>query len=228
VTVKLPALASAAKAIAPVLGPDTRVAVAANGLEPDAELARALGRPVQRVIVQLGVTFEEPGVISSWGGSGLQLGPGAAEDELADLFTTSGFQVTRCDDLAFASWRKFAVNCVMNPLSVITGRVNREIVAPDLADLRRGIIDEVRRVAAASGVDLPADLAERLERSMADSGNRTSMLQDFERGRPTEIDQLNGWLVRRADELGIDAPVNRRMVAEVRRAVVEANEDAGA
>ena len=215
VGVKLYDLAAAATDLAPHLCEDTTVVALANGLEPDGILSRALGRPVARIIVQLGVTLEAPGRVASWGGN-LMLGPGTVEDELADLYAAAGLPIERCDDLPATSWRKFALNCVVNPLSVITGRRNRDLITPELAETRHAVVAEITALAAAKGVVLASDLAEQIDRVMSRSSNRTSMLQDVRRGKSTEIDFLNGWVVAEAEKLGLDVPVNRSLTEQVR------------
>jgi len=215
VGVKLYDLAAAATDLAPRLGDDTVVVALANGLEPDGILSRALGRSVARIIVQLGVTLEAPGQVASWGGS-LLLGPGEVEEELADLFAAGGLAIERCDDLLMTSWRKFTLNCVVNPLSLITGLRNRDLITPELAETRQAVVAEITALAAAKGIELPADLAEDIDRVMSRSRNRTSMLQDGRRGKPTEIEFLNGWVVREAEKHGLDVPVNRSLTEQVR------------
>ncbi|MCP4573581.1 MAG: 2-dehydropantoate 2-reductase [bacterium] len=215
VGVKLGDLESAAAALAPRLLPDTTVVALANGLRPEAILAEALGRPVSRIIVQLGATLDGPGAVSFWGG-GLLMGPGEVEDELARLFSQAGLPVRRCEDLAPSSWRKLAMNCVANPLSLLTGGRNRDLVAPELDHVRQAVVDEVARLAATEGVELPPDTAASIDRALGRSDNLTSMLQDGRQGRSTEIEFMNGWVARRAEELGLEAPTNR-MLAELVR-----------
>lgn len=215
VAVKLGDVEEASRILRPLLRPDTVVAALSNGLDPDRVLAGHLDRPVPRVIVQLGVTLDAPGRISFWGGH-LMLGPGSVEDRIAGSFERGGLVVERTTDLKRVVWQKFAVNCVANPLSALTGRCNRDLVGPELAPLRDAIVDEVRRLAAAEGVDLAPDLRERIDAALGSSSNLTSMLQDIRRGRPTEIDHLNGLAARRAAEHGIAAPVNRGLAELVR------------
>jgi 2-dehydropantoate 2-reductase len=191
------------------------VAALSNGLDPERVLGEILGRPVPRVIVQLGATLDGPGRISFWGGN-LMLGPGAAEDRIAAAFAPGGLVVERTDDLRRVVWQKLAINCVANPLSALTGRCNRELVDPELAGLREAIVAEVRQLAATEGVVLAPDLRERIDAALGRSANRTSMLQDVERGRPTEIEHLNGLVARRLGERGIAAPVNRGLAQLVR------------
>lgn len=215
VAVKLGDVEEAGRTLASLLRPDTVVATLGNGLDPDRMLADLLGRPVPRVIVQLGATLDGPGRISFWGGR-LMLGPGPVEDRLAASFERGGVVVERTPDLKQVVWQKLAVNCVANPLSTLTGRCNRDLVSPELAPLRDAIVQEVRQLAAAEGVILAADLRERIDAALGSSSNLTSMLQDIRRGRPTEIDHLNGLVARRSAELGLAAPVNRGLAELVR------------
>ena len=215
VCVKSGDLAVAGEACAPLLAPDTVVAVIANGLAPEAELAAALGRPVVRVVSSFGATMNAPGHVSGWGGRAL-----LAEDEdarrVGALLATTGLKVEHHADLRPVVWEKLAVNCVANPLAGLTGRRNRELVHPDLADLRRAVVDEVRAVAAAEGVDLPEDLIKQVDSLLGRSNNLNSMAQDVLRGRRTEIEAINGAVVRRGAELGVSTPANTWLAALVR------------
>lgn len=215
VAVKRGDVEAAGHALAPQVRTDTVVAALSNGLDPDRVLADILDRPVPRVIVQLGVTLDGPGRISCWGGH-LVLGHGAVEDRIASSFGQGGLVVQRTQDLPLVVWKKFAVNCVANPLSALTGRCNRELVHPELAPLRDAIVAEVARLAETENVNLPADLRERIDLALGSSGNRTSMLQDIRRGRPTEIEHLNGLVARRLADHGIAAPINQGLAQMVR------------
>ena len=215
VAVKAHALEAAAADLRARLADDTVVAVLANSLEPDRLLGEALGRPVIRVIAQFGVSFEAPGHISSWGGR-ILMGPGAVEDRVADCLATCGLPVERDADLVRLSWEKLAMNCVANPLTALTGRRNREIVTEAFRDLRHALVAEVAALAAARGVVVAPDLAERIDTALSRSRNITSMLQDLRRGRPTEIDFLNGYVDRVSTGQGLEAPFNRVMAALVR------------
>ncbi len=228
VTVKMGDVAAAGRDLAGRVRPDTVVAALSNGLDPERILGDLLGRTVPRVIVQLGATLDGPGRISYWGGR-LLLGPGAVEDRLAAAFTQGGLAVERTEDLRRVVWEKLAVNCVANPLSALTGRRNNELVDPELAGLREAIVDEVRQLAATQGVVLAPDLRERIDTALGRSANRTSMLQDIERGRPTEIEYLNGLVARMAAERGLSAPVNRGLAQMVRmhHTIASSLEEAG-
>jgi 2-dehydropantoate 2-reductase len=215
VTVKATDLAAAARAVRDRLREDTVVAVVANGLAPQEILGGALGRPVVRIVAEFGATLDGPGRVSAWGGRALLL-YGVREDRVAAALAPTGLRVERTDDLALHAWEKLALNCVANPLAGLTGRRNRDLVDDDLADLRRAVAREVMEVAARDGVDLPDELPERIDIVLARSRNLNSMAQDLARGRPTEIEHLNGYVARQAEAQGFDAPLNRWLAALIR------------
>ena len=159
--------------------------------------------------------FREAGKVEFWGG-GLSFEKSAHSPELIALFCRAGVEAVESPDFEKALWKKLAVNCVANPLTALLGLRNREVVVHQLASLRRRIVEEVAKLAAAEGQPLPGDLPERVDQDLAASRNRSSMLQDMERGRPTEIEHLNGFVERRSTELGLEAPANATLAALVR------------
>jgi 2-dehydropantoate 2-reductase len=139
-------------------------------------------------------------------------------DELARLLRAGGMDVLVVDDAWPAVWRKVVTNAAVNPLTALIRRTNAElltdVVASRVAD---GIAREVARVATASGVPIGEDDAVRQWRAMAalTGANRSSMLQDVEAGRPTEIDAISGAVAHEADRHGVEAPLNRAMTVLV-------------
>jgi len=215
VTVKTGQLAAAARALRPALAPDTVVAVLANGLHPDRDLADLLGRPVLRVVAEFGATLEAPGRVAFWGGRAL-VGRGRTEDRVAAALAATGLPVERMDDPLRTAWEKLVMNCVANPLAGLTGLRNKEIAAPRFHALRRAVAAEGMAVAAACGVPLPDALPDRIDAALARSSNFNSMAQDMARGRVTEIDALNGLVVRLGEERGVAVPVNGLLADAVR------------
>ncbi len=213
--VKATGLQDAVEALRPRLRDDTVVAVLANGLAPELILGDGLDRHVVRIVAEFGVTMDRPGAVSAWGGRAV-LGPGADEDRVAAALEPTPLAVVRTDDLRRVSWEKMAINCVANPLAALTGVRNRKLVVDQLRDLRRDIVTEVVAVAAAEGVDLPDDTADRVDTVLGKSNNLNSMAQDIARGRTTEIDHLNGLVAALAQRHGIDAPVNAWLTGMVR------------
>lgn len=220
VTVKLPDLAAAGRALAALARPDALFLLVQNGLAGRELFLAGAGRELAatRAIASCGVDLVAPGRVEYWGG-GLALERSARSAELAALFARAGVECSQSPDFPRALWKKLAVNCVANPLTALTGARNREIVTPELAALRSSVVEEVRRLAAAEGRSLPADLAARIDEALAASGNRSSMVQDLERGRPTEIEYLNGFVAARSAELGLEAPANAALAALIRARV---------
>jgi 2-dehydropantoate 2-reductase len=135
-------------------------------------------------------------------------------DELGQLLHDGGMDVTVVDDAWSAVWRKVVTNAAVNPLSVLIRRTNAELLADAPASLVADCIArEVARVATASGVRIGEDEAVKQWRAMAalTGANRSSMLQDVEAGRPTEIDAISGAVAREGERRGIPAPLNQAM-----------------
>lgn len=194
-----------------------------NGLGNREILAEELGdsRSLAGVIL-LGATVLEPGLVQVSGDPLVQLEKDARLDPLVQVFERSGFQLRLFDDLNSLRWGKLIINSGVNPLSAVLGVRNGELAHDEhcqaiLADLAR----EGRQTAEAYGVTLPyADpltaMQEVIERTR---NNTSSMLQDLQRGAPTEIDAINGAIVRHAQRKGIAVPVNQTFVSLVKALV---------
>ena len=118
-------------------------------------------------------------------------------------------------------WSKLVVNVGINALTALLGVTNGRLVElEESRALLRELVGEAVRVARAAGVSLtfadPVAAVEEVSRKTG--GNRSSMLQDFDRKRQSEIDFINGAIVREAERLGLDVPVNRAVTRLVRAA----------
>jgi 2-dehydropantoate 2-reductase len=141
-------------------------------------------------------------------------GPRAKLEQLARLLRDGGMDVTLVDDAWRAVWRKVVTNAAVNPVTALTRRTNAELLADAPSSrVADAIAREVARVATASGVPIAEDEAVTQWRSMAalTGANRTSMLQDVEAGRPTEIDAISGAVAREGERRGVAAPLNQAM-----------------
>lgn len=136
----------------------------------------------------------------------IERGGGAPLDRLEAALTAGGIAVDRPDDLMPALFDKLMGNAVLNPLTAITGLTVGQATTALAAQARRGMA-EVVAVAQAMGVDLRPDLDARIERAARLTGHSTSMLQDRQAGKPTEIDAITGATVELAGLLGVDTPV---------------------
>lgn len=221
VAVKLRSIPDAARTLASHARDDSTVLCIQNGLDPDERLRAELascgraGLVVRRALTSTGCNLVRPGEVEYWGG-GLAFPDTDEARPVARLFDLAGVPVEFAHDFAAEVWKKFAVNCVANPLTALTGARNREIVTGELASLRHAIVEEVRACARDRGVELPADLAVKIDRALSLSNNRNSMLQDLARGRPTEIGDLSGRVVELSQAAGRDAPASRTLGRLVR------------
>jgi 2-dehydropantoate 2-reductase len=149
-------------------------------------------------------------------------------DEIARLLREAGLPVTASDNVMGHIWLKFVLNAAINPVSAMSGLRPGEIarVLPARELLER-VLDEVLTVVAAKGLTLPVvDARAHVLDHAWERYNRPSMLQHVEEGRRTEIDALNGALVKEAKTLGIAVPFNQAVVLAIKS--IEARNDARA
>jgi 2-dehydropantoate 2-reductase len=221
VLVKTYDTAAAAELAAPLVGPGTVVATLQNGIGGADVLVEAWG--AERVLAGVtyqGATVLGPGRIRHHMHGETFLGDDvAAAAPLAAALTEGGQPAHALDPVAPRIWKKLTNNCMGNCTSALTGMSGGQMADDDgILDLQRAIATEAVAVAAALGHDLDLEDCVHTNTSvLASSGDgRPSMLQDVQAGRRTEIETLNGAIVRHGDALGIDVPVNRAMVALVR------------
>jgi 2-dehydropantoate 2-reductase len=221
VLVKTYDTAAAAELAAPLVGPGTVVATLQNGIGGADVLVEAFG--AERVLAGVtyqGATVLAPGRIRHHMHGETFLGDDvAAAAPLAAALTEGGQPTHALDPVAPRIWKKLTNNCMGNCTSALTGMSGGQMADDDgILDLQRAIATEAVAVAAALGHDLDLEDCVHTNTSvLASSGDgRPSMLQDVQAGRRTEIETLNGAIVRHGDALGIDVPVNRAMVALVR------------
>jgi len=136
---------------------------------------------------------------------------------LAQRLAVAGFPTEPSDNAMGHVWSKFVLNCAINPVTALTGLRAGEVVRhPPTAHLLEQLLDEILAVAAAKGIRLPdPDLRSHVLAHAFERYNRPSMLQHVESGRRTEIESLNGALVREAKVLGIAVPHNEAIWAAV-------------
>ena len=143
---------------------------------------------------------------------------------LASLFASAAVPVERSDNVIGALWGKLLLNCGYNALSAITNvPYGRMVTLPAVARTVHDVVAECLAVAAALEVTIPGDVwasVERIATSMPDQVSSTC--QDLRRGKPTEIDHLNGTIVREGERLGVATPLNRTLWALVKALEVRA------
>jgi 2-dehydropantoate 2-reductase len=204
---------NAAADMAPHLQPGALVLSLQNGVDNAQRLQAHLSRDVAATAVYVAAEMVGPGHVRHHGRGELVIGPSAASAELARLFAEAGVPVQVSDNVAGALWGKLIMNCAYNALSAITQLPYGRLVQSDgVEPVMRAVMQECLAVAQGELVTVPGDVWEevrRIGRTM--SGQFSSTAQDLARGRRTEIDHLNGYVVRKGEALGIPTPVNRTL-----------------
>jgi 2-dehydropantoate 2-reductase len=138
-------------------------------------------------------------------------------ERLADACTRGGMPTTAVPDARGPQWRKVIFNAATNPVGALTGLTHGRVCEdPGLRRLVTGLVDEGKAVAGAQGIQLDADPEELIDHAARPEvayNHKASMLQDVESRRPTEIDYLNGGIVRFGDEHEVHTPLNRAIWA---------------
>ena len=218
VLVKAPHTAEAAPVAARIAGDAGIVVTLQNGLGLRALLESAAGADrVVAGVTDLGATLLGPGRVRAFPGRVvLEDRPAAAP--LADALRACRIETETVADLGPYAWRKLAVNCALNAVTALLDVDNGAVLEdPSRRTLAERAAREVAAVAAASGVALPGDAGEEaLAVARRTAGNRSSMRQDLARRAPTEIEFLNGAVVREGRRLGVPTPVNAWLTNEVR------------
>jgi 2-dehydropantoate 2-reductase len=214
VAVKAYDLEAALRELAPRLGDSHLVVVLQNGLGVRSLAERVLRRPVTRAVTFLAAATLEPGIVA-FNAVGKTYFP-AEGAEVLGAWRASRLPGVRTPDLLTYVWRKLAINAVINPLSAVLGVENGRLLP--LRRTTRGLVEELAAVARREGQVLdPVRTAAKVRASMVQtSTNVSSMLQDVRAGRPTEIDWINGAVVRLADRHGLAVPQHRQLIELVR------------
>jgi 2-dehydropantoate 2-reductase len=217
------ATASVAPLLPNLLAKDGVALTLQNGIGNVETLAAVLG--TQRVVAGSTLnsgTFVGPGHVRHTNVGPTVIGspegpPSEGVRALAARLSNAGFPTTAVDNAMGHVWAKFVLNCAINPLCALTGMRAGEIARhPPTARLLERVLDEVLAVAAAKGIRLPdPELRAHVLDHAFERYNRPSMLQHVESGRRTEIEALNGALVREASKLGIAVPYNEAIWAAV-------------
>ncbi len=135
-------------------------------------------------------------------------------DEVAKIFSEAGIQTSGVDDIQPVIWNKLFANVGINAITALTNIRNGQLL--DIEPTRllvESVVNEAMEVASGLNVEVAADALDNvLAIAAATATNRSSMGQDVDAQRATEINAINGYIVRRADELGLDVPVNLTLV----------------
>lgn len=209
---------SAGATMAPFLAADCTVLNLQNGVDNAARLTKVLLRETVPVAVYVATGMAAPGHVVHYGRCELVLGPMAGSDAAAQLLNAAGVPATVTPLVHEALWAKLAINCAYNALSALTQMPYGKLVQqPGIIPTQHALVEECRAVASAAGISLPVSLHEDM-RAIASSmaGQISSTARDVARGRRSEVDFINGFVVREGDRLGIATPLNRLLHGLVR------------
>lgn len=243
VAVKGPSLISVGHAIAPLLGPDTPVVFAMNGipwwyahtrpdlpdsaarlLDPDGVLEREIGA-VRAIgcVVDCPVRVDRPGevVCNSPARGRFTLGEpdGSLSDRLERLsaaLESAAIDAPAVRDIRHVIWAKLVINLSRSPLAALTGASELALAMdPDVTDIARAMVAESAAVATAHGIELELD-QDTLFAAQHRFDHRPSMLQDWDAGRRMEIDSIGMTVTRFAEASGLETPTIDRVLALLR------------
>ena len=199
------------------VGPETIILTVQNGVEAEDKVSSRFGREkVLAGVAYIGVRVEEPGLIVHTTLGRLAIGEldGSTTPRLQRVervIKEVGIPVTISENIMTTKWRKLVWNAAYNPVSVVTGLKTRAMAkSAELRPVLTHIMEEVMAVAAAEGCHLDKEeiLGTTFQFTASLDNVKTSMLQDFEKGKPLETEGITGVVVRKGREHGVPTPVN--------------------
>ena len=209
---------SAGQGMLPYLADRTLVFSLQNGVDNATRLAQVLGRPVVPAVVYVATEMAGPGHVKHHGRGELVFGPFRGSDTVLATLAQAGVPAQVSDNVVGALWAKLILNCAYNAMSAISRLPYGQLVqGQGVQDVMRDVVNECLAVAQADGVQIPGDTwaaVERIAQTMPSQYSSTA--QDLMRGKPSEIDHLNGYVLRRGQALGVATPANRVLHTLVR------------
>jgi 2-dehydropantoate 2-reductase len=243
IAVKAPSLPAVVDRLHALIGPETVVMPALNGLpwwyfyrsggqheglrlkslDPDGSLQRALDMShIVGCVVHLGAELLQPGTVQLTAGRRLIIGEPdgtitARLQRLQQALEGAGFDCVRTDRIRVDIWVKLIGNLSFNPIAALTGyRMDQICADPELLVLIRRVLSEGITVARAFGVEIPVTPDQRIEIARQLGAARISMLQDLEQRRPLELAAIVESVMELADLAGLKVPMTEALCALVR------------
>ena len=218
--------------IRPLLTPDTVIVTFQNGVDTEERLTAALDQGhVVAGVIYIYARIAEPGVIDHIARGQVTIGERSGDTTtsrmtvLRDLFAQTPIPCTVSRNITRVKWEKMCWNVVFNPLTVLLDDcVAKALADDDTLALITAIVRETIQVAEQFGVVLPPETPETVvSATQAIRDIHTSMFDDWKTGRQTEIEYLNGYLVRHARTFGIPVPVNETLYRLVKAKTARAS-----
>jgi len=223
--VKTVSTETAALELRPFLAPDAAILSMQNGVDNVDRIHAAIGRHAIPVAVYVAAEMTAPGRVTHTGRGDLVIGHRAGWPHevdiatLAAMFQQADIPCRISDDIETELWTKMTLNCAYNAISALTrAQYGRMVEFPEVRHLMERAVVETVAVARAEGASLSeSEMVETVFRLAARmTGATSSTAQDIARGKPTEIDSLNGYVMRRGVSLGIATPVSEALVTLVK------------
>ena len=238
--VKAHSLTSLVPQLPPLLGPDTVVVSTQNGIpwwyfqnyggeldglrlervDPGGVIASTIEpRRILGSLAYFATDLAEPGVIHHTEGNRISFGePDGTKSEraksIAEALIAAGFRCPVTPRFRHEIWVKLLGNVAFNPISALTGGTLEELVRhPDTSRLVRELMVETETVAGKLGIELPISIDQRMAGAEKVGAHKTSMLQDYEAGRPMELEAVVGAVVELGERLGVPTPCTRAVYA---------------
>ena len=205
--------------MAPYLDQGALVLCLQNGVDNADRLRGVLpGHSVAAAVVYVATEMAGPGHVKHHGRGELVIEPAARSSEVAQALAAAGVPTEISENVRGALWAKLILNCAYNAVSAIAQRPYGENVRGEgIPEVMRDVVAECLAVARAEGVQVPDDIdaaVRRIAETMPTQFSSTA--QDLARGKRSEIDFLNGLVMRRGQALGIPTPANRVLWALVK------------
>lgn len=219
--------------IKPMLKENTVVISVQNGIENEEILAKYLGeKHVLGATAFIGSYVSEPGTVVHEAAGLLEIGelsgkPSARVERVVEEMKKCGIEARASRDIRYTLWKKLVWNVAFNPYSVVTkATVGEMLELPETYEILKKLMEECYAIAEAHGVKLKPKVMENYLQSSPDLKNyKTSMLLDFERGKPIELEGITGALIRKAEEKGVEVPYNRCVYGTVKLLLKKRNQE---
>ncbi|VTU18768.1 ketopantoate reductase family protein [Variovorax sp. PBL-E5] len=210
---------SAAAQIKPHLSPGALVLVLQNGVDNDERVRSVLtANAVIAAVVYVATEMAGPGHVKHHGRGELVIASSHASETIARHLVAAGVPAQMSDNVRGSLWAKLILNCAYNALSAVSQLPYGVLVkGVGVSDVIRDVVAECLAVAKAEGIVIPSDI-DAAVRGIAQSmpSQYSSTAQDLARGKLSEIDHLNGLVVRRGEALGVPTPANRVLFVMVK------------
>jgi len=238
--VKAHSLTALAPQLRVLFGPDTAVVSTQNGIpwwyfqghggeldgvrlervDPGGVIAGAIEpRRIVGSLAYFGTELVEPGVIRHTEGHRISIGEtdGSRSERtraIAEALIGAGFRCPVTTRIRHEIWVKLLGNVAFNPISALTGGTLEELARhPEVSRLVREVMTETQAVAVKLDIELPISIDQRMAGAEKVGAHKTSMLQDYEAGRPMELEAVVGGAIELGERLGVSMPATRAVYA---------------